>query len=185
MTDWEFSATNLVRGLPYAGLRKYPYSLSFLHVSFSCCFHITTHKRSLRRLCFHRCLSVHRSVSAPLHAGIHTPSPRTRGRHPPWADTPHGQTTPWADNPLSRHPPGQVSSPGRDPSSQCMLGYGQQAGGTHPTGMHSCFGVYCVSAEALSQEEPILQAWDMGISLLYIWIQSRHAHHNLFTKECF
>ena len=22
---------------------------------------------------------------------------------------------------------------------QCMLGYGQQAGGTHPTGMHSCF----------------------------------------------
>ena len=22
---------------------------------------------------------------------------------------------------------------------QCMLGYGQQAGGTHPTGMHSCY----------------------------------------------
>ena len=25
------------------------------------------------------------------------------------------------------------------PPVQCMLGYGQQAGGTHPTGMHSCF----------------------------------------------
>ena len=24
------------------------------------------------------------------------------------------------------------------PSAQCMLGYGQQAGGTHPTGIHSC-----------------------------------------------
>ena len=28
--------------------------------------------------------------------------------------------------------------PGRHPPAQCMLGYGQQAGGTHPTGMHSC-----------------------------------------------
>ena len=24
------------------------------------------------------------------------------------------------------------------PPAQCMLGYGQQAGDTHPTGMHSC-----------------------------------------------
>ena len=34
---------------------------------------------NLRRLCFHRCLSVHGGVPASLHAGIHTP---------PWADTP-------------------------------------------------------------------------------------------------
>ena len=27
---------------------------------------------------------------------------------------------------------------GRHPPAQCILGYGQQAGGTHPTGMHSC-----------------------------------------------
>ena len=27
---------------------------------------------------------------------------------------------------------------GRHPPAQCMLGYCQQAGGTHPTGMHSC-----------------------------------------------
>ena len=32
--------------------------------------------------------------------------------------------------PLGRHPP--------SPPAQCML-YGQQAGSTHPTGMHSCF----------------------------------------------
>ena len=56
---------------------------------------------------------------------------------PPWADHPPplGQTPHhWADHPpLGRHPP--TSPP---PPVQCMLGYGQQAGGTHPTGMHSC-----------------------------------------------
>ena len=46
--------------------------------------------------------------------------------------------TPWADTLPVRHPP-----------AQCMLGYGQQAGGMHPTGMHSCcfflFFVFCFS----------------------------------------
>ena len=37
-------------------------------------------------------------------------------------------TSPWADTTLGRH----------HPLAQCMLGYGQQAGGTHPTEMHSC-----------------------------------------------
>ena len=50
------------------------------------------------------------------------------GRHSPWADTPH----PLADTPF------WADTPGR-PLAQCMLGYGQQADGTHPTGMHSCF----------------------------------------------
>ena len=36
--------------------------------------------------------------------------------------------TPQADTPPDRHLP-----------AQCMLGYGQQAGGTHPTGMQSCY----------------------------------------------
>ena len=40
-----------------------------------------------------------------------------------WAGTPPGQVHPLAGTP---------------PWPQCMLGYGQQAGGTHPTGMHSC-----------------------------------------------
>ena len=63
------------------------------------------------------------------------------------------QTTPWADTPpgrhpfpLRRHPPGQTppwpDTPQADtPSVQCMLRYGQQAGGTHPTGMQSCFSL--------------------------------------------
>ena len=29
------------------------------------------------------------------------------------------------------------------PPAQCLLGYGQQAGGTHPTGMHSYFVYVC------------------------------------------
>ena len=70
---------------------------------------VSARKRSLRRLCFHRCLSVHRGVSAPLHAGIHIPP------------------GPEADS-LGRHPPGTVHA-----------GIGHQAASTHPTGMHSCF----------------------------------------------
>ena len=68
--------------------------------------------------------SVHRrGVSAPLNAGIHktprqTPPPGRLPRQTPRAD-PSGQTHSWAD-PLD------------------TTGYGQQAGGTHLTGMHSC-----------------------------------------------
>ena len=46
----------------------------------------STRKRSLRRLCFHRFPPVHRGVSAPLHAGIHTLPGQTPPREtPPWA----------------------------------------------------------------------------------------------------
>ena len=64
-------------------------------VVYNCLLHpiITAHKWSLRRLCFHRCLSVHEGVSAPLHAGIHSP----------WIDIP------LADTPLGR-PPHQYHS---------------------------------------------------------------------------
>ena len=71
-------------------------------------------KGSLQRLCFHRCLSIHRGVCV---ADI------------PWADTILGQTSPpWTDFPW-----------GDTPTGQCMLGHSQQAGGMHPTGMHSCY----------------------------------------------
>ena len=53
-------------------------------------------------------------VSEPLHAGIHPPGLE--------ADTP----IPPGRDPLADTPP-----------MQCMLGYGQQVGGTPPTGMHS------------------------------------------------
>ena len=59
------------------------------------------------------CDSVHRGwVSASVHAGIHPPD---QTPFPPGAHTP-------------------------SPREQCMLGdTDQQAGGTHPTGMHTCF----------------------------------------------
>ena len=34
-------------------------------------------------------------------------------------------------------PPAQIPH-WADPPAKCMLGYGQQVGGTHPTGMQSC-----------------------------------------------
>ena len=43
---------------------------------------------------------------------------------PPWAGTPEAGT-PWQVHP-----------------QQCMLGYDQQAGSTHPTGMHSCWSIF-------------------------------------------
>ena len=66
------------------------------------------------------------------------------GRHPPgqtlltpWVDTPR-QTPPLADNPLRHFPPFPGHARIHKPPGQCMLGYGQQAGSMHPTGMHSC-----------------------------------------------
>ena len=73
----------------------------------------TARKRSLRRLCFHRCLSVHKRKCLPHCMLAYTLS------------LPH-----WDQ----RQTPPMQTSPG-----QCMLGYGQQAGGTYPTGMHSCW----------------------------------------------
>ena len=67
------------------------------------------------------CDSVHRGVSASVHAGI---------PHPPRADTPRSRHPLGADTPQSRHtpPPPQNQTPA----------YSQRAADTHPTGMHSC-----------------------------------------------
>ena len=60
--------------------------------------------------------------------------------------------------PLGRH------SPWADPPAQCMLGYGQQAGSTHPIGMHSCF--FCI----LNQNEQKTQS---ECKALQLWYYSR------------
>ena len=76
----------------------------------------TTRKRSLRRLCFHTCLSVilfTGGLSASVHDGIHNP-------------------------PGSRHP--ALPSGSRHPPAQCMLGdTGNKRGGMYPTGMHTYY----------------------------------------------
>ena len=58
---------------------------------------------------------------------------------PPWADFPGQTVPPWADTPpLGRHPSlGQTPPWGRHPSPD-ITGYAQPAGGTHPTGKHTC-----------------------------------------------
>ena len=59
---------------------------------------------------------------------------------PHWADTPRADL-PQADTTLGRPPSGrhpQADTPPGQTPPQCMLGYGQQAGGKHPTGMQSC-----------------------------------------------
>ena len=97
---------------------------------------VTARKRSLRRLCFYTCLSVHRggvpgTPPGQVHPLGQVPLPR--------AGTPSlGRYTP-----LGRYPPGQVHPPGRyTPPRAVHAGRnGQQAGGTHPTGMHSCLTI--------------------------------------------
>ena len=70
---------------------------------------ITVRKRCLRRLCFHRCLSVHRrGVSRPRPGGRGVSRPRPRGI---------------LQHALRQTPPQQTAT---------------AVDGTHPTGMHSC-----------------------------------------------
>ena len=72
------------------------------------------------------CDSVNGGVSASVHAGIPPPPEADPPKaDPPGADPPE-QTPPGADPPGAEHA-------GR---------YGQRAGGMHPTGMQSCWGVF-------------------------------------------
>ena len=110
----------------------FPTSTNIIKYIFTAC------KRSLRRLCLHRCLSVHRG---------HVCSIACWDTHTPQADTHLPQSRHPLGRPPGRHPPAQCmlgytrplhSACWDTPPVQCMLGYGQQVGGTHPTGMHSC-----------------------------------------------
>ena len=58
------------------------------------------------------------------------------------AGTPPSRYTPWAGTP---------------PGSSACKRYGQQAGGTHPTGMHSCFLCFYLNRRCLSC---LLHVWD-------------------------
>ena len=93
------------------------------------CFCVCPHYRPETR--FPKVMLLHLSVSHSVHGGRGVP-----GQVPPgqwgstWAGTPGRYTPP----PLGRYTPKQVPPL----PQQCMLAYGQQAGGTHPTGMLSC-----------------------------------------------
>ena len=95
------------------------------------------------------CHSVHRgehpgryTPQAGTPPGRYTPPGRnTSGRYTPRAGTPPWAGTPPQVHPQAGTPPGTDTPPGRYTPEQCMLGYGQQAGSTHPTGIHSCFSL--------------------------------------------
>ena len=69
-------------------------------------------------------------LAGTLLAGTPPPSPRADLYTAPRVGTTPGRYTPL---------PGRYTPP----RLQCMLEYGQQAGGTHPTGMHSCVIIFC------------------------------------------
>ena len=116
---------------------------------------ITARKRSLGQgnIFAPVCHSVHRGGCLPHCMLWYTPSrytplgrytlwqvhpPPPAGTHPPVSTHTHqGMYT----APPERYTPRAGAPPGRYPPhrQKCMLGYGQQAGGTHPTGMQSCY----------------------------------------------
>ena len=60
--------------------------------------------------------------------------------HPPGRYTPSGQVpSPLAGTPPGRYTPQANTTPTPSPGVVHAGRYGQQACGTHPTGMHSCF----------------------------------------------
>ena len=92
-------------------------------------------------------------MSTPLHAGIHT--------HPPGHTTPRRtilDTTPGHTSPLDFTPPRQTSlrTPPwtSNPSHRDTTGYAQQAGGMHPTGMHTCISLIsgCIDMSLITLE---------------------------------
>ena len=88
-------------------------------------------------------------MSAPLYAGMHLPP----GHTPPWThkcphDTPLGNPL---DTPLLETPD--------TPLSDTMVN-GQQAGGTHPTGMHTCWS-FCLHRQYSNQTTDILPLFSM------------------------
>ena len=88
---------------------------------------------------FAKVMFLHLSVSHSVHGeGGCLP----QCRHPLRSDTPPRANTPLgADNPPthSRHPPTPTPWSRHPPCAVHAGRYGQLAGGTHPTGMHTCF----------------------------------------------
>ena len=89
------------------------------------------------------------NIFAPVCHSVHRGGGTWAGT--PRAGTPPGRYTPSVRVPTRTGKPGKMRrqkileksgnfvSPKKWEPCRCMLGYGEQAGGTHPTGMHSCF----------------------------------------------
>ena len=101
---------------------------------------------------------------SPEETDTHTPPPRSR--HPPGADTPH-----------SRHPPLGADTPrGADtpPTGSMTPAYGQRAGGTHPTGMHSCLILWFGISALFTQRRQLFLLRSVYTYRLYPSVHHRH-----------
>ena len=94
----------------------------------------TAPKRSLRRFCFHRCLSVHGGC---LHPGGSVSRGLYRGGLHPGGPASGGSTSRGG-----LHPGGGVGQTPH-PTPPDTTGYGQRVGDMHPTGMYSCSFSIC------------------------------------------
>ena len=98
-------------------------------------YFFTAHKRSLGQ----------GNIFAPVCHSVHGGLPQCMLGYLLGADTPLVADIPLVpDTPWSRHPPGSRHPPTPEadtppPCSGHAGRYGQQAGGTHLTGMHSCY----------------------------------------------
>ena len=108
------------------------------------CFLVTGRKRSWQRLRFYTCLSVILFTEGICLSACWDTHPSLRA-DPLEADTPQEQTPP-EQSPRSKHPPGSRHPPWEQtppPPHTLHAGrYEQQAGSTHPTGMHTCLEIF-------------------------------------------
>ena len=75
-----------------------------------------------------------------LHVSVILSTEGVPGQVPPWDQVHPGPGTPPWDQVHTSPRPGTPPGPGTPPPVAVHAGrYGQQAGGTHPTAMHSCF----------------------------------------------
>ena len=77
----------------------------------------------------------------------------------PQADIPFPQ----ADIPLGRHLPRQAHPLGRHPPPRDTLEYGQQVGGTHPTGMHTSLKIRNKSLFTHNEIQPDFLLKNIGL----------------------
>ena len=120
---------------------RFKEKMIYIHLICEMCF-VITRKRSLGQgnIFTPVCHSVHRGeyLGRNPPGQVHPPAGTTpRQVHPPGPGTPPRPGTPPGQVPPGPGytPPDQVHPPGAVHAGR----YGQQAGGTHPTGMHSCY----------------------------------------------
>ena len=92
------------------------------------------------------------------------------GRYPPGRYTPQAGTPPAGIHPLAGTPPSSYTPPASTPPPGAVHAgrYGQQAGGTHPTGMHSCCELFESHMDREEQQWDLQQNWRMKKKLVII-----------------